>query len=128
MPRLRPSLLLLACLLASGALSAPKGKGHEVVRYGVYMQNARVGSMVTGSADSVYEKKPVQKLEATMEIKTAVLGLPTEQQIRILYLLDPKDHPLLTRMTVSSQGRTSVISARYEPARVVCEVTAGGQK
>ncbi|MGV3720590.1 MAG: transglutaminase-like domain-containing protein [Actinomycetota bacterium] len=133
MPRLSRfaayALLVVAsrfALAAPAATNPPKPK--ETAKYGVYLNDARIGSMVTRLLDTTAAGKPALRMEADMEVKIAALGSAVEQKITSWHLLDPKGSPISSRMAMTSLGRETVISTRYEAKRVVCNVNAGGQK
>lgn len=121
-------LIFAARLTVAAPAPAPKGSAKETARYGVYLQNARIGSMVTRLFDITFSGKPAQRVEADMEVKITALGSAVEQKLNSSHVLDKTGHPLSSRMDMTSLGRQTVISVKYEPTRVVCDVNAGGQK
>lgn len=109
------------------ALNAPETL-RESAKYGVYLQAARIGAMATRTFDTRNEGKPALRVEADTSLKLAALGAPVEQVIAMQQLMDPSGKPLFTRLDMTSMGRRTVIEARYEAERVVCDIDAGGQK
>jgi len=119
-------LLLLIARLVAAAPPAPAPK--ETAKYGVYLNDARIGSMVTRLLDTTAGGKPALRMEADMEVKIAALGSAVEQKVTSWHILSPKGAPLSSRMAMSSLGRETIITTRYEAKRVICDVNAGGQK
>lgn len=137
MRRLTSLLLTLLALVAPLSLvlvsparaAAPvKGEPRETLRYVVFMQAARAGSMVTRTYDDTHDGKPATRLESETSIQVQVLGSKVEQQITMSHLVDGQGRPVSSRYTVSSGGRAAVIDARYRASEVACTVDAGGQK
>jgi hypothetical protein len=98
----------------------------ETARYGVYMVNSRVGSMVTHTIpDAKYQEKPAVRLDADTEIKLTALGSPVEMKTAMSHFLDKKGAPLFLTMTITSSGRTTKIDAEYRPDSVHCTTDDG---
>lgn len=126
MPRpLRLSLLLLCALAASMAAAAELRETH---RYGIYLLNSRIGSLVSRTYDDRFENEPCVRMEAESDVRLKALGSEVEQKIRIQYHSSKQGRPLQSRFTMISAGRTTHVLSRYHPDRVVSEVDAGGQK
>jgi transglutaminase-like putative cysteine protease len=128
MPLLYRFLLLLALVSAGAAFGAPAVRPREQARYGIYLQDQRIGGMQSRVFDARHAGKPATRMEADMDVKIVALGSPVEQTLRMTYVLDPKGRPLTSSMTMSSAGRTTRIVARYEARQVVCNIDAAGQK
>lgn len=127
MPRAARALaLFILCLVTVPVLAAPD-KPKETARYGVFLLNSRIGSMVTKTFDTTWEMKPAVRLESETSIKLQALGT-VEQRISMDHVLTKKGQPLHSLMVMTSLGRTTRIDARYTPQNVVCNLDAGGQK
>src|SRR5687768_9319988 len=121
--------LALACGLAQLAVAAPPApKPKDKARYGIYLQEQRIGAMETRLFDVRQAGKPALRMEADMDVKISALGQEVQQTMKLSHLLDPEGKPITSSVTMSSAGRTTRISAKYEPARVVCAIDAAGQK
>jgi transglutaminase-like putative cysteine protease len=122
-------LCLVALLAAPWVLAAPTApKPKETVKYGIYLGSSRIGSMVTRTFDTTFDKKPAERLDADSVVQLEALGSKVEQKINMTYVLDKSGRPLSSRFVISSLGRDTIIDARYWPDRVVCTVDAAGQK
>jgi hypothetical protein len=124
--RLLPALLVaLAALFGGAGLAA--AERDEVARYGVYLNNARVGSMVSTTRGDTFEQQPAIRMEVVTSIALTTLGTPVEQKINLTHVTNTGGAPLLTRLDLESLGRKTVVDARYEASRVLCEIDVGGQ-
>jgi transglutaminase-like putative cysteine protease len=129
MPRTtRLAVAFLLVLFARLVSAAPPAMPKETAKYGVYLNNARIGSMVTRLLDTTVDGKPALRMEADMEVKITALGSAIEQKVRTWHVLDPQGAPITSWMSMHSLGRETTITSRYEPTRVVSEIVAGGQK
>ncbi len=127
MPRpVRISLWLICALLSWSAAVAAELRSTQ--RYGIYLLNSRIGSMVSRTYDDRFENQSVVRTEAESDVRLKALGSEVEQKIRIQYYSSKQGHPLQSRFTMISSGRTTQIQTRYHPDRVVSEIDAGGQK
>lgn len=128
--RPRPALAaVLVVSLAQLALAAPPApKPKEKARYGIYLQTQRIGWMETRLFDIRHASKPAVRLDADMDVKISALGQEVQQTMQMSHVLDVEGKPVTSVVTMSSAGRTTRINAKYEPARVVCQVDAAGQK
>jgi len=126
----RAALVFAASLAAPLALAAPAPapKPREQARFGIYLQEQRIGAMHSRVYDAKHANKPATRMEADMDVKILALGSAVEQNLRMTYLLTPVGRPITSTMTMSSGGRTTRIDARYEAERVVCAIDAAGQK
>lgn len=121
-------LIFAARLTVAAPTPAPKEKAKETARYGVYLQGSRIGGMVTRLFDVTFSGKPAQRVEADMDVKIVALGSNVEQKLNSAHVLDKLGRPLSSRMDMTSLGRQTIISVKYEPTRVVCDVNASGQR
>jgi transglutaminase-like putative cysteine protease len=129
MPRRSHSLALFFLLLVAPLAAAPPaGKPKETAKYGVYLQNSRIGSMTTASYDVTWEKKPALRMDSDTDVKLQALGTTVEQKLTMTHTLDAKGSPLYSKTVISSMGRVTEVEARYYSDRVVCNLDAGGQK
>lgn len=128
-PSRRAAVVVAVFAFAQLALAAPPApKPKEQARYGIYLQNQRIGAMVTRTFDVRHASKPALRLDSDMDVKIQALGQSVEQKMQMSHLLDGAGKPITSSVTMTSSGRTTRISAKYEPQRVVCEVDAAGQK
>jgi hypothetical protein len=123
----RAYALFLLCI-AGPLLAAPAAKPKETAKYGVYLRDSRIGSMVSRTFDDVVNNKPATRLEAEMEVKLSALGTEVEQKMAMAHVLNKAGSPLTTDVTMTSLGRVTRINAKYLPDKVLCNVDAGGQK
>ncbi len=100
----------------------------ESARYGVYFQNARIGSMISRTLPSTHESRPAVRMEVESDMKLAALGGVVEIQLDVSHVLDSGGRPLVTRQHSVSMGRTTTVVAHYYPDRIVCDLDASGAK
>jgi hypothetical protein len=120
--------LLALCFFAQFALAAPAKKAPESARYGVYLAEARIGSLVLKSAATTFQNKPATQVDAEMSLQIVALGAPVDAHYTLSHTLDEAGKPLVTRLVIASLGRTTTVNARYEPQQVLCDLDASGQK
>jgi len=104
-----------------------RAKPKERARYGVFLGQSRIGSMVTRTYNVRFEGAPAIRLDADTDIQLTTLGSAVSQKLDLQYLLDASGRPMRTRFQVSSSGRSTTISATYQPEQVVCTVDVSGQ-
>lgn len=133
MPHIRPSrhwLPLISALLLLPALVLAQGKAEKLpapAHYAVFLLGQRAGKMTVTYERSVLYGKPVYSVDADSTIRVAALG-EVDQSVRVRIYVTEKGDPVFQRAEISALGRKSVISARYYPDRVECQIEAGGQK
>jgi hypothetical protein len=108
--------------------AAAKPAARETARYGVFFQDARIGSMTTKLFDVQHEGKPAVRLDADSKMELMALGASVQVTITLSQVLDKSGNPLLLTQASSSLGRSTAVTARFLADRVVCDVEAGGTR
>jgi hypothetical protein len=119
------TLLLAPAVVCRAANSLPSSP--IVHHYGVYMLGSRVGTSDVTESASTFEGHPALRVDSTTDMKIVVLGT-VEQKVDLREFLDPEGRPFTLSMTMSSNGHTTKVDARFTEKQVDCTVDSGGTK
>lgn len=99
---------------ASAAQAQKAPRPEPTAFYAVYMQKAKIGSLVIKHADTRRNGKPATRTDTTMLMDLALMGAAVKTSVTSAAWSDPKTgKPLALESTTESAGRVTRVTATY---------------
>ncbi|HEY3284134.1 MAG TPA: transglutaminase domain-containing protein [Armatimonadota bacterium] len=120
---LRQPLLLLTLLLSASAGAFAETRDTWL---GVYLMGNKLGHSHIVVEPARWQGKQALRITNDSRLTMSFLGQSTEQVIRSVDVTSPAYKPLSSEFSMSSMGRLTRVSARFEPSRIVAKVSSTG--
>ena len=95
---------------------------------GVYIKGVKVGYAGSVQKEDTFQGKKATKTWSINVLKTQMLGSDLDVRFASTTWTDPQGKPLRMEFRNSSEGRTQVIQADFEPKKILVVVDNNGQK
>ncbi len=93
---------------------------------GVYFGGRKIGYTSIRDEDASYKGKPGHKSESKSVMALELLGNKVTQDVQTLSYSDSSYTPLYQEYTISSNGSATVVTADYQPGKILCTLKSGG--